>query len=141
MKSIYLHRVAYHQDGTFGVLLDESEPFAVTLEPEWLDNKKDSCIPEGRYVCERFTSGKHGKTWMVKDVPGRSFILFHKGNTEEDSEGCILLGEQFFRSGDKASIANSGAGFAEFLDRLKDDSAFMLYITSKKQNRNDKAAD
>ena len=35
----------------------------------------------------------------MKEVPGRSYILFHIGNTNKDTSGCILTGME--RSGKK----------------------------------------
>jgi hypothetical protein len=52
-----------------------------------------SCIPAGSYHLGRTVYFKHGyETFEVIDVPGRSRILFHPGNTEIDTCGCILLG-------------------------------------------------
>ena len=41
-----LKRIALTERGTFGVLLDNGVPFAVTLEREWMNNEPSvSCIP------------------------------------------------------------------------------------------------
>ena len=77
-----LKRIASRPDGTFGVLLAEDVPFALTLERPWRDNRRgESCIPTGRYLCTRVNSPKFGMTWHVRNVPDRSEILFHAGNT------------------------------------------------------------
>lgn len=129
MKLFTLKRIADTENGTFGVLFDESEPFAVTVERRWLNNKKgESCIPNGEYVCKRIQSPKFGDTFEVTNVNGRDAILFHKGNLQDDSHGCILVGENFARLNGKTSIAASGEGFAEFKDRLKDQNDFKLII-------------
>jgi hypothetical protein len=102
-----------HDKPTFGVLLrDDGIPFALTLERPWLSNMQGrSCIPEGRYIAKRHVSPKFGETFWLQDVPGRSEILFHKGNLMDDSHGCILVGESFNGDG----IAASREGFAEFM--------------------------
>jgi|TARA_R110000744_G_scaffold27017_1_gene66198 hypothetical protein len=42
----------------------------------------------------RHDSPKFGENvWMLEDVPGRSYILIHAGNTAKDVTGCIALGE------------------------------------------------
>lgn len=129
-KKLLLLRVAYTEIGTFGVLIYNNIPFAVTLERAWSGNKVGtSCIPEGNYKCSRTLSPKFGDTFEVKEVPGRTHILFHKGNLEEDSHGCILVGEQFeFWSDGRPSILASKHGFEEFLNIFRHDNDFELEI-------------
>lgn len=102
---------------TFGVLLQEDQiPFALTLERPWKDNQRSiSCIPAGAYTCKRVTSPKFGVTFEVLNVPGRQEILFHKGNIQEDSHGCILIGEQFGVLLNKPAILAAKEGFEEFM--------------------------
>lgn len=120
--TLTLPRIAHRDDGTFGVLLAEGRPFAVTLERPWRDNKRgESCIPPGKYTCVRVNSPKFGHTWMVRDVPGRSEILFHAGNTFADSHGCILVAEKFALWQDgTTSIADSRIGMAELMNLTRD---------------------
>ena len=113
-----LKRIALLPTATFGVLLWNDVPFAVTTERAWLLNKKGiSCIPTGEYVCKRFKSAKHPNTFEVTNVPDRTAILFHTGNTAGDSQGCIIIGEQFGVINGKAGILVSKAGFGEFLEK------------------------
>lgn len=63
-------------------------------------------------------------------VPGRSEILFHKGNVDEDSHGCIIIGEQFESLNGKIAVLASAKGFSEFLDRLNNRVFFTLEITN-----------
>jgi len=129
VKQFKLTRIAYIPDGTFGVLFDEDIPFCLTLEREWNDNKKNiSCIPRGEYVCKRIESPKFGDTFEVLHVSKRSNILFHKGNIEDDSHGCILIGEQYHKYKNKISIKASREGFAEFKWRTEDLKYFKLRI-------------
>jgi len=129
MRQFKIIRIAYIPDGTFGVLFDGDIPFCLTLEREWRNNEKNiSCIPRGKYVCKRIESPKFGDTFEVLDVPGRSHILFHKGNIEDDSHGCILIGEQYHEYKGKISIKASREGFAEFTRILNPDDWFELEI-------------
>ena len=129
MKAFKLIRVAYIEDGTFGVLFDEETPFCLTLEREWKDNRKgESCIPVGTYSCKRVISPKFGNTFEVCNVPGRSHILFHKGNLEDDSHGCILTGEEYGKYKNKIAIFSSGKAFSEFWERLKGLMNFELEV-------------
>jgi len=111
-----LIRIARTAEATYGVLIQGSIPFAVTLERPWRDNKRgESCIQAGTYQCKRVKSPKFGDTFEVCDVPGRTAILFHKGNLSDDSHGCILVGEQFNNVTGRPGITASADGFAEFL--------------------------
>ena len=117
------------EHGVFGVLLDGDIPFAVTLELPWRDNKpEESCIPIGTYVCERVLSPRFGNTFEVTGVDNRTHILFHKGNLDDNTIGCILVGEMFEPLNGDAGIQKSGKGFGEFLQRLEGQEKFSLHI-------------
>jgi len=127
--NLTLIRLPQHKDGTFGVLLDEGTPFCLTVERPWLDNKRgESCIPTGQYICRRVNSPKFGDTFEVTNVPGRTAILFHKGNIMEDSHGCIILGEQYESLEGKVAVLASGKAFSEFLERTRNVNEFRLEI-------------
>ena len=128
---MYLKRVSYSNTETFGVLMEwrHAVPFAVTLEDPWLDNKKEvSCIPAGEYVCARVTSPRFGNTFEVTNVPGRTHILFHAGNTNKDTRGCILLGTSYGYIGETPAILNSTAAMNRFMDSVTDLQVFDLEI-------------
>lgn len=70
-----------------------------------------SCIPEGKYFAVHRASARFKTHLHVLDVPGRSWILFHGGNTVADIRGCILPGDKIsHRPGQQhAFIHNSRA--------------------------------
>lgn len=124
-----LVRVSKCLTATYGVLIQGDIPFAVTLERPWLDNQPEvSCIPAGQYDCRKVQSPKFGETFEVMNVPGRSAILFHKGNIADQSRGCILIGEAFNPVLGKPGVTLSGQGFAEFLEITKMTDSFPLEI-------------
>jgi hypothetical protein len=124
-----LVRIAQSYQGTFGVLRDGAIPFAVTLEEPWIDNHPMiSCIPTGRYLCERVQSPKFGETFEVMHVPERSHILFHKGNTTDDTMGCILVAEEFAGNAAGPMIASSKRGYDELMAKLVGHESFDLEI-------------
>lgn len=134
MSNLSIHfkliRISSMESGTFGVLLDGELPFCLTIERPWFNNEQNiSCIPSGKYLCRRVHSPRFGNTFEVGDVPGRSAILFHKGNVMDDSHGCIIVGEQFELLNGKPAVLASGKAFEEFLGRLKDTDEFHLEIT------------
>lgn len=127
-------RIHSSKVGTFGVILIEGMPIGVTGERAWEDNKRNiSCIPVGQYLCKRVNTPKHGYTFEVTGVPGRSSILFHKGNLPlEHSQGCILVAEQFEPLKGKAAVLSSAKGYGEFMNKMKGTSSFTLTIVEVK---------
>ena len=114
---------------TYGVLINEGIPFALTLERPWLENMPNvSCIPAGHYKAVRHHSPRFGDTFWIQDVPGRAEILFHKGNVAADSHGCILIGESFNYVMGEAGITSSAQGFKEFLTILEGRNQFEITI-------------
>ena len=129
-KLFILKRIASTEFGMFGVFIDDTNiPFAVTLERQWNDNKSNiSCIPHGKYLCKRVDSPHFGDTFEVANVTGRKHILFHKGNLDDDSHGCILVGEQFEPLYGEPGIRASREGFEEFMSKLQTVDEFDLLI-------------
>ena len=129
MRTLFLKRIAQSEKGTFGVLIEDDEPFALTLEPPWKDNETFiSCIPEGRYSCVETLSPAFGETFEITNVPERSKILFHKGNVGKNTKGCVLVGEQFQKVYGEPGIAASYEGFKEFSKRFRGSEEFELEI-------------
>ena len=140
MKTMIIRRVATGEQGTFGAITFNDIPFTLTLEREWLDNKPSvgdvagSCIPAGTYIGERVDSPRFKKTFEVKSVPDRSHILFHKGNLDDDSRGCILIGEKFGKVSGSDGIQASKEGFNKFLGLLENENEFRLIIVDDWKN-------
>lgn len=116
-----LIRTTEFDESTFGVLCLDHRPMWVTLEDAWKNNEQGiSCIPKGPYVVRAHNSPHFGRCFKVLDVPNRSDILFHAGNTRNDTKGCILLGLMFGTLGTQAAILSSRSAMAAFLTALKD---------------------
>lgn len=129
MITLDLIRVGSSKRGTFGVIRHGQVPFVLTLERPWEDNKQDvSCIPAGRYRCRRIRSPRFGTTYEICDVPGRTHVLFHAGNTLEDTQGCILVGEEFSGTWEAPMLVSSQRGFGELVKYLDGMAEFDLAI-------------
>ena len=124
-----LYRAVENEHGTFGVLIYKDQPLCVTVEPEWRDNQNNiSCIPEGIYQVSPHNGGKYKNVWKLHDVPNRAAILIHAGNTEDNTEGCIIVGSSFGNLNGKYAVLRSG----EALEKLRAilPSKFTLKVTS-----------
>lgn len=129
MKELILKTVGQSWRGTFGVLVNQEVPFALTMEQPWKDNQENiSSIPAGRYLCRRVDSPHFGNTFEITEVPERTHVLFHKGNTLADTRGCILVGEKFDGTFEHPFLAESKHGYDEFMMMMAGESAFFLIV-------------
>ena len=103
-------RVSSQKDSTSGLLFEVDNGkrtfLCYTIEDEQRDVKVwgETRIPAGTYQLELRTEGgfhnryksrygdwHKGMIW-VKDVPQFEYILWHTGNTDESTAGCLILG-------------------------------------------------
>ena len=96
--NLLIIRDTFTENSTIGELFINGERFCDTLENPWLDNQRNiSCIPEGEYPVRirlpRESATRDYLHLLVKEVPNRDWILFHRGNTAKDTSGCILVGQ------------------------------------------------
>ena len=135
--------VRYHkkQNYTIGKLFINGEYFCDTLEDtdRGLSNsmplsqiqaakrKGITAIPTGRYKMELTLSPRFGRILPILiGVKGFEGIRIHRGNTDSDTEGCILVGEN------KAvgKVLNSANTEQRLMDRLKTTNhGEKIYIT------------
>lgn len=129
MVNLRLVRVGEADGATFGVLLINGKPEFVTLEEPWKENQRSiSCIPTGAYKVKPVKSPRFGNTYEVTKVPDRSHILFHAGNTLNDTQGCILLGLQYGKIDGKAAILRSRDAMGLFINHLLGQDDIVLEI-------------
>ena len=83
---------------------------------EWKVPKR-TAIPLGTYGVTIDLSSRFGRLMPhILNVPGFSGIRIHSGNTDKDTEGCILLGQE--RAAD--FIGHSKLAFDSFFPQLQD---------------------
>jgi hypothetical protein len=111
---ILVERFDSGSEDTFGRLYIDGKLQCMTLEDEFREVKKkgDTRIPAGTYkVGKRYSPSKSPKTghdmlW-IKDVPGFQYILIHTGNTEDDTEGCLIVGTKIGKLNGKRAVLDS----------------------------------
>lgn len=95
---ILVQRIAKRDDYTIGRLSIDGKYVCDTLEDKVREPGVKvvgkTAIPAGRYRVIVNVSPKFGRELpRLLDVPGFEGILIHRGNTPEDTAGCILVGE------------------------------------------------
>lgn len=124
-----LRREENERYGTFGILSVQKQVFCVTLEPPDLLNRiGKSSIPAQQYICRRYSSDRYSNTFQVMDVPGRTKVLFHIGNDVDDTEGCIVLAQNFGKLKGNRAVLNSGQTFKNFMRLMSNYGEFHFTI-------------
>lgn len=116
---IEVRRFEFGTSWTIGNLFVNGQRVCFTLEREAKDSgKRKPAIPKGVYKLIRDMSNRF-KCMMphILDVPGYEGIRIHRGNTDKDTEGCILLGRTWV-GGD--FIGESNVAFIPFDFSLKE---------------------
>lgn len=129
IPTVRLIRVEESDHGTFGVLTICSHVFCVTLElPDKLNKYEESCIPAQQYMCKRIISPKFRETFEITNVPFRDHVLFHKGNTINNTLGCVILAQYYGKLEEDRAIRNSGTTFKKFMQIMEGVEVFSLTI-------------
>ncbi|EAH6807865.1 hypothetical protein GRS23_09140 [Campylobacter jejuni] len=120
--------------GKFKVLDDDDkilfECFSLEEDKEGLESGKDLRIPTGVYNLRRHSPSRFENTLrsitkkdddtMINvyndDVPSSRAILIHWGNTDKDTQGCILLG--LTKDNNNESVGQSRQACKEFYDLM-----------------------
>lgn len=112
VRELYLLRISSGDESTLGVMFDvdrvakKPEFECYTLEDQANEPKVpgETRIPKGRYrIKERNAGGMivrykrrfpwhRGMLWL-QDVPGFEWVYIHVGNKDDDTDGCILVGD------------------------------------------------
>jgi len=114
---VKLIRFSSQEDSTLGLLYIDGAFQCFTIEDEFREEKVhgETRIPEGIYELgiraeggfhERYKQrfrGVHKGMIEVKDVPNFKYILIHIGNWEDQTDGCLLLGNSA-----KQNVTGSG---------------------------------
>lgn len=116
--NVYYLRRRYFTFATFGHWYDgQGQQLCATVERPWCNNQPNiSCIPEGDYQLQRYTSPSKGDCLSL-DAPElgvtlhgpslRTACLVHAANRAEELEGCIAPGTEFGVVNGQWAVINS----------------------------------
>lgn len=143
MMELTLIRMMEGTDYTLGRIEDaEKRQVCVTAERAWVDkngdgigDRNESRIPPGTYTLRRDlhnkTSPKAYECWEVCDVPGRSEIHIHIGNSaQKDSRGCPLVGSDF---GPNGTVIGSKVAFEKLMRLTEGHESLTLHVRDVEQ--------
>ena len=87
----------YFPEGTNGKIECNGKSICNTIELQWRENEKRvSCIPEGKYFIRKRYSDKLKWHLEVMNVENRRLILIHPANNAQlELKGCIAPITQF----------------------------------------------
>ena len=88
---IELVRIQTAATGTNSKFLINDELICYAIELNWFNNQRNiSCIPNGEYHLEPYSSLRHPSTFEVVGVENRHKILIHTANDAvKELNGCI----------------------------------------------------
>jgi hypothetical protein len=130
---INLIRTQFGDDATNGLLFIDEVFECFTLEDQYQDKKVygETCIPEGTYPVEfRKEGGFHNRysakydfhkgMLEIKNIPNFKWVLFHLGNTDENTAGCVLVGDtqQDLDVSKDGFIGSSGNAYKKFYPKV-----------------------
>lgn len=130
-----LQRLEYREDGIFSELKqDDGSHFCYTLDHAYPqpDGSYKPKLYAGAFTCvrgqHRLKSMTHSfETFEITGVVGHTDILFHSGNVNADSAGCLLLGNVIV-DGPPKQVSNSRVTFQKFMDSLVGIDTFQLTV-------------
>ncbi len=131
-----LIRTDFDETGIFGILTsDDGNETYMTLEHayrglNYTDSMYSPKIPNGVFKCVRRKHQLEGmlhtiETFEITGVVGHKDLLFHPGNTNADSSGCILLG----LARNDVGVLNSREAFRKFMESKIGVNIFTLTVT------------
>lgn len=79
--------------------------------------EKETAIPKGEYkVTVDFSNHFNRRLPLLVNVPGYEGVRIHPGNTDKDTEGCLLVGDSWAED----FVGNSRASFEKVFEWIED---------------------
>jgi hypothetical protein len=136
---ITVERFKFGKDHTLGRVFLNGKLFCYSVEDEvrkGVKVKGETAIPNGIYPLTTRYSPKfspkfgHDMIW-VKNVPNFEYILIHTGNTDDDTEGCLVIGDRIGVVSGQEGVLNSKPTYKRFYEaviaKIKQGNQFIEY--------------
>ena len=134
---ILVDRFISDNDSTISKVMVDGNFVCFGLEDEYREEKvsKETRIPAGTYRVTLRTEGSHHSRYsnkfpdfhkgmlQIRDVPNFKWILIHIGNTDEDTDGCLLVGSQAITEPGEMKIISSTVAYKRFYPMVVDAAA------------------
>ncbi len=131
---LLLERVKSDDDATIGTLYADGRFLCFTLEDEFRIDKvpAETRIPAGTYAVRlRAAGGMHPKykarfgdlhrgMLHLQDVPNFQWVYLHVGNTDDHTEGCILVGRGVQSADGNMSVQASRDAYRDLCGAVND---------------------
>lgn len=127
-----LLRYGHFTNATAGLLFTDEQFTCYTLEDEFRAKKVmgRTRIPNGQYNIKfrevssnltlKYRAKYHWFTYHLElqNVPGFKYVYIHVGNTDEHTDGCILIGEKGYYNGNY-TVENSALAYEKFYKKVQ----------------------
>lgn len=137
MMELFVQRISSGDEATLGIMHNTTQEsqrkfMCYVLEDQFNEPKipGETRIPPGRYqILLRAEGGMHqrygkrfswhkGMLWL-QNVPGFTFIYIHVGNKDDDSEGCLLIGDgQTSNVVERGQVASSVSAYTRVYSQI-----------------------
>ena len=125
--NLLVKRIFKGENYTIGKLYIDGQYFCDTLEDTVREIKipNKTAIPAGTYKVIVNVSPRFGRPLpRLLNLPNFEGILIHRGNTPEDTSGCILVGENKV----KGKVINSTPYEIQLVELLQDEEDITITI-------------
>lgn len=146
---ITVERFSDDGDATLSIIRVDGEFQCFGLEDEYRAEKLagETRIPAGKYKVglrtvggfhSRYSNDKRFKSYhegmlQVMEVPGFEYILIHVGNSDEDTAGCLLVGNGANTNHTVQSSSNAYKElYKKVIDEAKLNNLWITYINAER---------
>lgn len=84
----------------------------------WSDSTNMLILPKDKANYPKITDWKNHDLIWIKDVPEFQYILLHWGNTDDDTEGCLIVGKYLGAVNGQEGVVQSRVYYKDLYQRI-----------------------